>query len=343
MDRPRLIVPDSMSRRRALGLGAAAAAALVLPGCSRGRSDEPAPAAPATLATGNKGGVYYNFGAGLATLVGEVTGVQLKPVATAGSIENLRNVSNSTYDVGFTTSDSAYAAYEGLGEFQTGALNKFTALGRTYDNYVHVVVPMASRVKDLGDLEGLVVSVGPTRSGTKLVAEMILDTAGVEVQKRELTLAQAVEQLRGKADGSVRDGVDAMIWSGGLPTEPIAELQKNVGFRLVDIGPTAETIALKQFGGYIVSSIPPKTYGLASSVATLTIPNYLIARPNLPDSWAWWIVNTLFRRQKDLIGNSNDPDHYHPEASALDPRSAIATMPVPLHPAAERWYRNNHI
>ncbi len=353
MDRPRLIVPDSMSRRSVLGLGAAAAAAFALPGCSRGRSDEPAPAAPAKLATGNVGGVYYSFGSGLAKLVSEVTGMTLSPIETAGSIDNLRRVQAGTADVGFTTSDSAYAAYEGLGQFAPGALNKIRSLGRTYDNYVHVVVPMASTVKTLQDLKDKDVSVGPQGSGTQLVADMILDTAkldtgesvGSKVRKKALSLEEAVKQLSDRANKADKpgQGIDAMIWSGGLPTGPIAALQSTIGFRLVDIGSVAQTIALKQFGGYIVSSIPPKTYGLASAVPTLTIPNYLIVRPNLSDSWAWWIVNTLFRRQKDLIGNPNDKANYHPEASALDPRSAIATMPVPLHPAAERWYRNNHI
>ncbi|MFK4084233.1 TAXI family TRAP transporter solute-binding subunit [Kribbella sp. NPDC020789] len=342
LDRPRLSRPDTMSRRSVLGLGAAAAAAFTVPGCSRGRSDEPAPAEPAKLATGNVGGVYYSFGTGLAQLVGEVTGMTLAPVATQGSIDNLRKVSVGAYDVGFTTSDSAYAAYEGLGEFARGSL-KFKALGRIYDNYVHVVVPMASPVSALKDLAHKRVSVGPEGSGTKLVAEMILNTAGIQVDKQTMALDKAIEALKNKANKEAGPQIDAMIWSGGLPTAPIAELQKSIGFRLVDIGDVAQTIALKQFGGYIVSSIPPKTYGLASAVPTLTIPNYLISRPNLSDSWAWWIVNTLFRRQKDLIGNPDDMNHYHPEAGALDPRSAIATMPVPLHPAAERWYRNNHV
>ena len=61
MDRPRLLTParpTGMTRRSVLGLGAAAASALLVPGCSRGRADEPAPAGPATFATGNAGGVY---------------------------------------------------------------------------------------------------------------------------------------------------------------------------------------------------------------------------------------------------------------------------------------------
>jgi TRAP transporter TAXI family solute receptor len=318
------------------GLGAAAAAALVVPGCSRGRSDEPAPAGPATLATGNKGGVYDAFGVGLAKLVSEVTGMELQTVESNGSVDNLYKVAGMKNDMGFTTSDTALNAYEGTGLFSSGRL-KFTALARTYDNYVHVVVPTASNAVELKHLAGLTVNVGPENSGTKVVADLILSTARLKVRTTNYGLEKAVAELKKRADNQGRGpGIDALIWSGGLPTEPIAKLQSSVGFRLVDIGTVAEQISLKRFGGYIVSSIPPSVYGLASSVTTLAVPNYLIARPNLPDSWAWWTVNTMFRRQNDLMAA-------HQEAGSLDPRSAIATMPIPLHPAAERWYRANHI
>ncbi|GAA2830979.1 TAXI family TRAP transporter solute-binding subunit [Kribbella solani] len=346
MDRPRLLTPDrqpGLTRRGMFGLGAAAASALLLPGCSRGRADEPAPSEAATFVTGNKGGVYYEFGAALSTLVSEVTGMELKPMPSNGSVQNLVDVATGKAELGFCTSDSALAAYEGSGQFSGNRL-KFSALARVYDNYVHVVVPMASKAKSLQDLNPdpatparkMTVSVGPKKSGTQIVADMILDAAGVDVTRVNLTLEQSVTSLQNKADGTSKSGIDAFIWSGGVPTAPIAGLQKSTGFRLLDIGTVAEKIALEKFGGFVVSSIPPSQYGLASSVPTLAVPNYLIAKPNLSDSWAWWTVNTLFRRQNDLIPQ-------HPEAGALDPRSAIATMPVPLHPAAERWYRQNHI
>ena len=351
MDRPRLLTPAGngpihsdgtsqsagMSRRSLFGLGAAAAASLVVPGCSRGRSDEPAPAGPAVLATGNAGGVYNVFGAGLAKLVSEVTGMELRVTATSGSVDNLQQVAGMKVDMGFTTSDAALSAYEGTGQFDSGSL-KFTALARTYDNYLHVVVPTASNVVELKHLEGLTVNVGQENSGTRVVADLVLETARLRrVKTTNYPLAKAVEQLKLKADNLGKGpGIDALIWSGGLPTGPIGELQKSVGFRLVDIGTVAEEISLKKFGGYIVSSIPPSVYGLATAVPTLAIPNYLIARPNLSDSWAWWTVNTMFRRQNDLMAA-------HEEAGSLDPRSAIATMPIPLHPAAERWFRTNHI
>ncbi|RZU14064.1 hypothetical protein EV645_4925 [Kribbella rubisoli] len=345
MERPRLLTParpTGMTRRSVLGFGAAAASALLVPGCSRGRADEPAPAEAGTFVTGNPGGVYNVFGAALSALVSEVTGMELKPVPSNGSVDNLVKVATRTADLGFCTSDSALAAYEGTGQFSKGPL-RFSALARVYDNYVHVVVPMASKAKELTDLnpaknapnQKMVVSVGPKNSGTQVIADMILNVAKVDVKRVNMTLEESVAALVPK--GSARRGsIDAFIWSGGVPTKPIAELQGTLGFRLLDIGKVAQTIALKEFGGFVVSAIPPSQYGLASSVQTLAVPNYLIAKPGLSDSWAWWTVNTLFRRQNDLILK-------HPEAGALDPRSAISTMPVPLHPAAERWYRQNHI
>ncbi|MER7251795.1 TAXI family TRAP transporter solute-binding subunit [Kribbella sp. NPDC000426] len=346
MDRPRLLTParpTGMTRRSVLGFGAAAASALLVPGCSRGRADEPAPAAAGTFVTGNPGGVYNVFGAALCGLVSEVTGMELKPLPSNGSVDNLVKVATRVADLGFCTSDSALAAYEGTDEFSKGPL-RFSALARVYDNYVHIVVPMASKAKELTDLNPpkddpharkMVVSIGPKNSGTQIVADMILDEAKVDVTRVNMTLEQSVAALTPKGDAT-RGSIDAFIWSGGVPTVPIAKLQSTLGFRLLDITKVAQTIALKEFGGFVVSSIPPSQYGLASSVQTLAVPNYLIAKPGLSDSWAWWTVNTLFRRQNDLIKD-------HPEAGALDPRSAISTMPVPLHPAAERWYRQNHI
>jgi TRAP transporter TAXI family solute receptor len=346
MDRPRLLTParpTGMTRRSMLGLGAAAASALLVPGCSRGRADEPAPAEAGTFSTGNAGGVYDVFGTALSGLVSEVTGMEMKPVQSNGSVENLVHVASGHFDLGFCTSDSALAAYEGTGEFGKGPL-RFTALARVYDNYVHVVVPMASKAKTLSDLNPskddparrkMVVSVGPKNSGTQVIADMILNVAKVDVNRVNMSLEDSVKALVPPTSAS-RGAIDAFIWSGGVPTKPIAALQGTLGFRLLDIGTVAQKIALKEFGGFVVSSIPPSQYGLASSVPTLAVPNYLIAKPNLSDSWAWWTVNTLFRRQNDLIKE-------HPEAGALDPRSAISTMPIPLHPAAERWYRQNHI
>ncbi|WP_432945109.1 TAXI family TRAP transporter solute-binding subunit [Kribbella sp. CA-253562] len=331
MDRPRLL-----TRRHALGLGAAAAGSLFLPGCSRGRSDEAAPDGPAKIATGNAGGVYDIYGSGLAKLASEQTGVSMTPIRTEGSVQNLKMLAAGKADIAFSLSDSALDAWEGAPgtAFASGAL-RFSALARTYDNYVHVVVPTSSNIFELKHLQDRIVNIGPMNSGTRVVANRILQTAGIKVVPKSLGLEAAVKALADGVD-KPREGIAALIWSGGLPTEPILELQATVGFRLVDIGAAAQQLANRRFGGYVLSSIPPSVYKLANAVPTLAVPNYLLARRDLSAPWAWWTVNTMFRRQAELR-------EIHPEAGSLDARSAIATMPIPLHEAAKRWYQENHV
>ena len=217
MDRPRLLTParpTGMTRRSVLGLGAAAASSLLLPGCSRGRADEPAPAGSATFATGNEGGVYATFGTALSGLVSEVTGMELKPIITNGSVDNLMKVDSGKADLGFCTSDTALAAYEGTGMFDSGRL-KFTALARRVRQLRPLRRPDGLDGVDARRSEGtrrsrsktpLVVSVGPSTSGTRVVADLILDAAGIKVTKRYLTLEESVKQLKEKARARTRTG-----------------------------------------------------------------------------------------------------------------------------------------
>lgn len=320
-----------MDRRSFLGAAVAGAAAVVTPGCSRGRSDEPAPSFPAKLATGNAGGVYDKYGEGLAKLVSEVTGKELSTIRTDGSVANLKLLGqNGGADFAFSLADSAADAYEGRMSFKTGVI-PMRALARTHDNYVHVIVPLSSGIDALPGLVGKRVNVGSLNSGTLVVANRLLNMSGIKSTDyipSHLDLKAATIALR-------RRKIDALIWSGGLPTDPITDLQSQLGFKLIDIGPQATKVASRRIGNYVLTQIPPSVYGTSSSVNTLSVPNFLLCRFGLPDPWAWWTVNTLFRRQAELT-------KYHVEAASLDPRSAIATMPVPLHPAAERWYRANH-
>jgi TRAP transporter TAXI family solute receptor len=321
-----------MDRRSFLSAGIAGAAALTTGACSRGRSVEPAPEYPAVIATGNEEGVYAQYGAGIAKLVTETTGVTLTPVITGGSVANLEMLRRRRADVAFSLADSAADAYRGRAEFSEKGQTSMWALARTHDNYLHVVVPLDSDIETFTDLRGKRVNLGMKNSGTFIVARRLLNAAWIDYRR---DLKPFFADLHDSTELLKADKIDALIWSGGLPTDALTKLQASEGFKLIDIGQWAKKLVAQRISSYVVTSVPPSAYGTTNAVSTLSIPNFLVARFGLPDPWAWWIVNTLFRKQSQLVS-------YHPEAASLDPRSAIATMPIPLHPAAERWYRAHH-
>jgi TRAP transporter TAXI family solute receptor len=83
---------------------------------------------------------------------------------------------------------------------------------------------------------------------------------------------------------------------------------------------------------YAPGTVPAGTYGLAQPVTTLLLRNVLLVRADMADDVAYSLVAALFTRQEQIAQSS-------PSALTIDMRAAIGTQPVPLHPGAERWFR----
>ena len=63
------------------------------------------------------------------------------------------------------------------------------------------------------------------------------------------------------------------------------------------------------------------------------MPNLIVARTGADAALIRLVVATLFERRGAIA-------RAVPAAAALDRRAAIETAPVPLHPAALRWFRD---
>ncbi len=67
-------------------------------------------------------------------------------------------------------------------------------------------------------------------------------------------------------------------------------------------------------------------------MTTLLVHNVLLVRAEMAEDIAHGLVAALFTRQAQIAEAS-------PNAQKIDMRAAIGTEPIPLHPGAERWFR----
>lgn len=279
----------------------------------------------ARIAAGNAGGVYLAYAQALADAVPVRDGGAAAVLETAGAVENLRLVGIRGADIAFTTADAAATAMAGDAPFDEPV--ELAALGRLYDNYIQVIVRRGSGITTGRELEGRTVAGGSPSSGTALVTERLLDAAGAGTGTRVLALDIA-DAVAGLAEGTV----DAVVWTGGLPTAAVADLAARVPLELVDLSTEAEVLMARYGDVYRPSTIPASVYGSSRPTRTFSTANYLVVSADLPteDVAAW--MATLF----------TDPRvrRAHPEAERLRARTAIATGTVPLHPAAAQWYRD---
>jgi TRAP transporter TAXI family solute receptor len=282
-----------------------------------------------SIATGGTSGVYFVYGGGLAKIISsDLKGYRATAETTSASVDNLILIKDGGSDIAFTLGDTALdalAAREGFKEKVP-----LRALAQIYDNYTQVVAKAGSGIKTIEDLKGKRVSVGAPNSGTEVIADRVLEAAGVDsrngIKRQGLGVDESVQAMK---DGSI----DAFFWSGGLPTGAITDLVTSDKITLLDTTVYTDKLVEKYGEVYRDETIPKGTYkGVNKDVPTIAVPNYLVVSESMDEKVAHDLTKLLFDKKKDL-------EAVHPEAKNLDPQRAREVIaPIELHPGAQRYF-----
>ena len=103
--------------------------------------------------------------------------------------------------------------------------------------------------------------------------------------------------------------------------------------KIVVIPVPADVVAKVGDAAYQPAMIPANTYGgQTEAVATAAIPNFLVTHSGVSDDLA-------YRMAKAMYDNIDTLYAAHNAAKSIKRENAIKGMPVPLHPGAERYYK----
>ncbi|WP_233713142.1 TAXI family TRAP transporter solute-binding subunit [Amaricoccus solimangrovi] len=279
--------------------------------------------------TGGTSGVYYPLGVALSEIYAEeIPGARTQVQATKASVENLNLLQRGRGEIAFALGDSVKAAAEGNEEAGfPGKLDKLRGIAAIYPNYIQIVASQESGVKSLADLKGKSVSVGAPASGTELNARAIFAAAGMSYEDlgrvEYLPFAESVELMKNRQ-------IDATLQSAGLGVASIRDLAASVPINVVSVSPE---IVAKIGAPFMAATIPAGTYdGQAADVATAAVGNFLVSQDGVSDDLAYQMTKALFENLDRLAAA-------HAAAKGIDPKKALEGMPVPLHPGAERYYK----
>ncbi|MBL1108712.1 TAXI family TRAP transporter solute-binding subunit [Streptomyces sp. 5-8] len=294
---------------------------------------EKPPSGTIVFSTGTPPGVYQEYGERLRTEMGkDMPGLTVKLLNSAGSQENVERVATGKADFTIAAAD-AVATYELRHGSGAGRLR---GVARLYDDYVHLIVPRDSDIKNVGDLRHKRVATGLPDSGVRLIAERVLQAAGIDPRKDITAVADGIDT----GPARLRQGkIDAFFWSGGLPTKGLVALAKQGGFRFVPIDD--DLVARLHRQGeqsryYRATNIPESAYPNVQQgvqVPTIAVSNVLMTRADMDPRLTEWVTRTVID-SRDGIGR-----HVH-SAQLVDVRTAIYTDPLPLQEGARRYYRS---
>ena len=277
------------------------------------------------ILTGGTSGVYYPIGVGLSQIYGhDIQGAKTSVQATKASVENLNLLQAGRGELALALGDS-------VADFKA-PLKKLRAIGNTYPNYIQVVASQASGIKTLADLKGKRISVGAPKSGTELNARAIFKAAGLSYEDmgkvEYLPYAESVELIKNRQ-------LDATLQSSGLGMAAIRDLASTMPITFVAI--PADVVAKIDSPAYHAASIPAGTYdGQEQDVPTVAIDNILVSHSGVSDELAYQMTKLMFDNLPRLV-----TAHAAAKDIALD--KAAKNLPIPLHPGAERFYKEKGV
>jgi TRAP transporter TAXI family solute receptor len=189
---------------------------------------DPAPPKSFTLVTGSEDGRYHHVAQRLKAELAR-DGLEVRLVPSAGSIANLSLLTAEDNEIG------AGFVQSGVENLFDGETETLRGIGSLYYEPVWLYYHRDRRVRTVGDLEGKRVAVGEPGSGTKAVAQLLLETS--DLIKSDGTGSVVVSELGGEeaVDALETGGIDAAFFILAAESPIIKRLAANPDLDFVDV------------------------------------------------------------------------------------------------------------
>ena len=298
-----------------------------------------------TIGTGGTSFTYYPVGGVIANAISKppgsrecdaggscgVDGLIASAVSSRGSVDNVNAIISGLRDSGFAQSDVAYWAYTGTGTMEgSSPATDLRTIAALFEEHIHLVALSDSGINAVADLKGKRVSLDEPGSGTYVDANLILGAGGLS--QDDIT----VEALKGSAAAeALRNGqIDAFFAVAGYPTGAVVELASAADIKIVPIdGAVAEALT-SEYGFFAASEIPEGTYEGVAGAGTISVGAQWFTSATKDEELIYNITKALWNEQSRKL-----LDVGHAKGRTITPETALAGVGVPLHPGAERFYK----
>lgn len=291
------------------------------------------------LNTASTGGTYHPVGTAISTL----SKVKLLPkekfsltaVNSAGSGANVQALGAGTAD--FAIIQGLFGSYAATGTGPvTAKQDNIRSVSMLWQNVEQFIVPTAAAktgtMADMVSMKNKAAGFGKQNSGTIGSNQVLLKGLGLDINKDfKLVHAGYGPTADALANGQI---VGAGI-PAGVPTGAITKLMAASEGKFTVLNVTAKE-AKKMDGDrnlwtpYVIKA---GTYpGQKKDITTIAQPNFLAVNDSVSEEHVYLLTKALYENLPFLQA-------IHKATNAMDVESAMAGLPVPLHPGAARYYK----
>ncbi|MEL6979504.1 MAG: TAXI family TRAP transporter solute-binding subunit [Pseudomonadota bacterium] len=287
------------------------------------------------IGTGGVTGVYYPTGGAICRLVNRERkehGVRCGVESTGGSVFNINAIRGGELEFGVAQSDWQFHAFNGTSRFEEqGPFEELRAVFSVHPEPFTVVARADAGIASFEDLKGKRVNVGNPGSGQRGTMEVLMEAMGWTMDDFAVASElQAAEQSQALCDNNI----DAMIYTVGHPSGSIQEATTACDSVLVTVANDSVAKLVDENSFYRTATIPGGMYrGNDGDVETFGVGATFVTSADVPEEVVYTVVSAVFENLDQFRG-------LHPAFANLEAATmATDSLSAPLHPGAERYYR----
>ncbi len=297
------------------------------------------------FATATTGGTYYPVGVAVSTL----TKVKLEPthkislsaISSAGSGENIKLLRENQAQ--FAILMGLYGSWAKNGEgplTNAGPQEHLRSVTMLWPQVEHFLISKdkvkTGTLDDLQNLQGASFSIGKRNSGTEGANRYIFGQLGINPDE---TFDLAFLGYGASADAFSNRKIEGMNTSGGMPVSAVTRAMADTNTEVSLLGVTEDQLAKvnAKFPLWVPYTIPANTYPNQSQpVQSMAQSNFLAVRDDVSEE-------DVYQLTKAIYENLGFLKNIHKATSEMSLQTAINGLPVPLHPGALRYYREQGV
>lgn len=293
-----------------------------------------------SIETGSSTGSNFAAGSALATVLSHPPGslrCQIEPacgppgliavaVTSTGAVASARDVSLGRVESALVPANIAAAAFRGTDSFKADKPHtNLRAIARLYPEVLHIVVPRG-KLRSVADLKGKTIAVDGSGTPTNMASLAVLAAANIPRKAVNLSKADAEAAV----DLLVARRIDGFFVLAPTPSPAVTRAAARMQIDLVPIVPqTAKRLARDV---YLPQQLPASVYAGVPSTPTVSVGMLWLVAANKDPQLIRQLAAALW-----------DPSNAGFFSGSRDIRQAVLGMPIPLHPGAERFYRDQGI
>lgn len=279
-----------------------------------------------SMGTAGIGGAYYVMGGAMANLVNEkLDNIKMTAEVTDGASQNLEFVSKGEMDIAMGGAQVVRDAYEGTGVYSSKLDIRGVAV--IHPSIIHIVASKSSGIKKIEDMKGKRVAVGAPGSAARFLIEDILKVHGLSFEDIKVFDLSYVEAISAMKDNNI----DAIWGQTGVPTSAFLDLCNSVDVEFIPISENTYDGIKERWGHLVMSFIPKDVYKNNEDIPAIAAPNIMFCATSIDEEVIYQVTKCIFENLDELKKS-------HVSFELIDINNA-PTKTIPLHPGAERYFK----